>query len=1083
MSCGRPFEPIQTERRERRVVSVLFADLVGYTSRAEALDVEDVEGFLEPYHRLLADEVERLGGVVAKFTGDGVMAVFGVPTAHEDDPERAVRCAVSIRDRLADHETGSGRLHVRVGVATGEVLVSLGDEGRVDAIGDVVNTAARLESAAPADGVLVDEWTYRATDRTIAYEEGESVAVKGKSTSVGVWRAIHNRSDRPEQVRDDDVLLVGREDELRQLLAVYDRACREAAPQMITVVGPPGIGKSRLLREFANHVDGTDRQRPRRLHGRSLAYGEGVAFWALSEMVRGEAAISDDDSAEARATKLEETVERVVDADGNREWVARHLRPLVGLETAEELRAQGRVEAFAAWREFLEALGDEQPTILEFEDAHWADDALLDFVDALAGTAAAVPLIVLCTARPELLERRPAWGGGKVNATTLLVAPLSDDETTRLVEALAGEIALPAEASNSLLAHAGGNPLYAHEYVRMLRDRGFLRQADGAWHLVEEPTDLPESVYGIIAARLDTLTDVEKQLVQDASVIGRIGWTGAVAQLTGFDRWQIEGLLHSLERKQVLRRARHSRIRGDIEFAFGHALIRDVAYRQIRRADRAAKHLSAAEWTDQQGRDDLAEILAYHYQSALDLYRGLDVLPPDLEERTRHALIAAGRQADAKTSYAAAARHYAAATELMPGGDPERPAILQARALALFRLADAETPGALETAYDAQIQVGNLSAAAEAAEALGDWYMEANTPEPAEPWWAKAEDSAHRSGHLRVLLQVAEGRITRLNDEFRSEEAAAASRDALSLARSGGDKESLGLILRQHGEVRVWAGDPAGVEDIREAITLLEEAGSRWMVWAYTDLAQNAGFALTQLTIGRQAAEQALAAAHRFGETLMIKDAELRLALFNYYAGEWSAAEAIVDRYLDSQGRGRWFPLWIRGMMSIARGDEPTSEAMAIAIFEEDRSSGLLLQATAADSRGDKALTEALAGEALDLLEHEPRFGSFSAHLLPLAASDARLARITAQSPDADGAKPALIAGCDGRTEEAANLLASAGLLPLAARMRLLAAEAAKADGRPVDATGQAERALAFFTSVGASGYADKAVELLKTVH
>ncbi|HET7740905.1 MAG TPA: AAA family ATPase, partial [Mycobacterium sp.] len=754
------------------MVSVLFADLVGYTSRAETLDVEDVEGFLEPYHRLLGGEVERLGGVVAKFTGDGVMALFGVPAAHEDDPERAVRCAVSIRDRLAEHETGSNRLRVRVGVATGEALVILGDDGRVDAIGDVVNTAARLESAAPTDGVLVDEWTYRATDRAIVYQEGDSVQVKGKSAPVHVWRAKDPRSEAPDQVRDDDVLLVGREEELRQLLAVFDRACREGAPQAITVVGPPGIGKSRLLREFAGRVDHVDGRPPRRLHGRSLAYGEGVAFWALSEMVRGEAAISDEDSAETRAAKLEETVERVVDADGNREWVARHLRPLAGLETASELRGQGRMEAFAAWREFLEALAEEQPTILEFEDAHWADDAMLDFVDALAETAAAVPLIVVCTARPELLERRPAWGGGKVNATTLAVAPLTDEETTRLVEALAGEIALPAEASSSLLAHADGNPLYAHEYVRMLRDRGFLRETDGTWHLVEEPTDLPESVYGIIAARLDTLTDAEKQVVQDAAVIGRIGWVGAVAELSGSDRWHVEDVLHALERKQVLRRARHSRIRGDVEFAFGHALIRDVAYRQIRRADRAAKHLRAAEWTQQQARDDLAEILAYHYQAALDLYRGLDGPPAELEERTRHALIAAGRQADAKTSYATAVRHYAAANALMPADDPERPAILQAEALALFRVADPQTASALEAAFDAQMQAGDLWAAAEAAGVLGEWYMEeVHHPEPALRWWSKAEDCAQQSGHKTVLIQVAEGRITWLNDEYRWDEA------------------------------------------------------------------------------------------------------------------------------------------------------------------------------------------------------------------------------------------------------------------------------------------------------------------------
>jgi class 3 adenylate cyclase len=542
--CGAPQGA--AERRERRVVSVLFADLAGFTSRSERLDVEDVEGFLDPYLQLLRRQVESKGGTVAKSTGDGVMALFGALVAHEDDAERAVRCAIAIRDAMTQETEDA--LHVRVGVTSGEVLVSHGAAGELDAIGDVVNTAARLESAAPTDGVLVDEFTYRATSRAIRYEELEPVGVKGKSELVPVWQALEPRSIVPEQARLGGLPLVGRDPEADILRHALDRSRREPSTQLVTIIGEPGIGKTRLVEELREYVESIPELLTWR-RGRSLSYGEGIAFWALGEMVKSQAGILESDGAAVAEAKLAEAADAVLVDEQVRDWVVRRLRTLVGLETTMPAAGEGgRGEAFGAWRRFFEALAEQGPTVLVFEDLHWADDALLDFVDLLADRAGAVPLLIVCTARPELLERRQHWGGGKANATTISLTPLSPDDTARLVGELLHQPLLPAEVQQALLERAEGNPLYAQEYVRMLQDRGLLAQGDGGWALTGQVEGLPESIHGIIAARLDTLSAQERGLLRDAAVVGRTAWLGAVRALTERSAWEAEELLQGLER-------------------------------------------------------------------------------------------------------------------------------------------------------------------------------------------------------------------------------------------------------------------------------------------------------------------------------------------------------------------------------------------------------------------------------------------------------------------------------------------------------------------------------------------------------
>ena len=643
-SCGAALETAAaagSAREERKVVTVLFCDLVGFTTRAEQLDPEDVRRVLSPFYARLRTELERFGGTVEKFIGDAVMALFGAPVAHEDDPERAVRAALAIREAVAglNEETPGLELKVRIAVNTGEAMVSLGarpSEGEGMAAGDVVNTAARMQSAAPVDGILVGETTYRATRQAIEYRDAEPMVAKGKAEPVPVWEAVAARwrfGVDVEQLGGGD--LVGRGEELDLLRDALSRSRRERASQLVTLVGEPGIGKSRLVFELFGHVDAEPDLTYWR-QGRSLPYGDGVTFWALSEMVKSHAGILENDSADAAEEKLRIAVAEAIVDPVDVEWVHGHLRPLVGLGDVE-LTPDSRAEVFAAWRKFFEAIAEKRTLVLVFEDLQWADDGLLDFVDHLVEWASGVPVLCVCTARPELLERRPDWGGGKRNATTISLSPLSDEETARLVHALLGTAVLPAELQSTLLTRASGNPLYAEEFARLVEER---RGVDG-------DLPLPESVQGIIAARVDGLSAEEKELLQDAAVVGKVVWVGTVAALAGIPRWTVEERLHALERKEFVRREQRSTVESETEYAFRHVLVRDVAYGQIPRSARAEKHRLVAQWLEGLGErtEDRAEMLAHHYLSALEFARASGQATDALAEPARIALRDAGDRA------------------------------------------------------------------------------------------------------------------------------------------------------------------------------------------------------------------------------------------------------------------------------------------------------------------------------------------------------------------------------------------------------------------------------------------------------
>jgi class 3 adenylate cyclase len=681
-------------RRERKVITAVFVDIVGFTARAERLDPEDVEAILGPYQALVRSELERLGGVVEKFVGDAVMAVFGAPVSHEDDPERAVRAALAIRDAIRE----DGKLAVRIAVHTGEAIVRLDARpaaGETLAAGDVLNTASRLQEAAPVNGVAVGEPTYNATRQLVEYAPLEHVHAKGKVAPVAAWEAVQ-LSGREIGVRPSSrSALVGRTRELTLLREAVERAESERAPQLVTLVGVPGIGKSRLVHELVrSHFHDAANRSWRQ--GRCLPYGDGVSFWAIAEIVKAQAGILESDDERTVTDKLARAVTSAV-APGDVEWVTSALSPLVGVETAAPAGSERRDETFSAWRRFLESVAEERPLMVVMEDLHWADAGLLDFIEYLADWARGVPLMILCTARPELYERRPGWGGGKLNALTLGLSPLADDDAARLIAGVLDQAVLPAETQTALLERAGGNPLYAEQFALLFLERG------------SHDLPVPENLHGLIAARLDTLTPPEKSFLQDGAVVGRMFWTGA---LPADD--MLADRLHGLERKEFIRRERQSSVAGEEEYAFLHVLVRDVAYGQIPRADRARKHQLTARWIESLGRQqDHAELLAHHYVAALELATASGGDTADLSARARDALRDAGDRALSLSSFAAAEGFYSAALELTPEDDPARP-------LLLFRIGEARFSDE-EADYDVLVEAatalrnaGSVEAAAEA---------------------------------------------------------------------------------------------------------------------------------------------------------------------------------------------------------------------------------------------------------------------------------------------------------------------------------------------------------------------------------
>jgi len=640
--CGTALAEAEPRRKERKYATALFADLVGSTALAEREDPEVVQSVVGRTFDRLSEEIARYEGLLEKFMGDAVLAVFGVPRAHEDDAERAVRAALEMHAVLSELNRGfaaEGKptLEMRIGIEAGEVLVDVerasGPRDRM-LTGDAVNTAARLQSAADPGAIVVGPGVYASTKDVIEYREIAPLTLKGKAEPVPAWRALRikarTRGERPQLGLE--ARLVGRDEELAVLKQTLRRVETEGRPALVTIVGPAGVGKSRLVVELERYVDGLpDDVYWRR--GRCLAYAN-TSYSAFADAIKAQCEIFEDDPAEVAAKKAEAAARELFGDDS----VVPQLRTLVG---AGEARAMSREDLFEAWRRFLERLAARYPLVVVLDDIHWADDGLLDFVEHVADWAQG-PIMLVATARAELLETRPTWGGGKRNAASIYLDPLTEAEGEAMLDDLLPGPVAP-ELKRSIVERSEGNPLYVEEIVRKLIDDGVLRATEASrWEIAQPVGDieLPRSVQGLIAARLDGLPDDEKAILQDAAVIGRVFWVGAVAELAGRPVPEVRDALGRLRVKEIVVPHEPSSFSDEHEFAFRHNLLRDGAYESLPKALRADKHAGVARWAERRAGDraeEIAELIATHELEALRYLEELGEVGERADELRRSA--------------------------------------------------------------------------------------------------------------------------------------------------------------------------------------------------------------------------------------------------------------------------------------------------------------------------------------------------------------------------------------------------------------------------------------------------------------
>ncbi len=874
--------------------------------------------------------------------------------------------------------------------------------------------------------------------------------------------------------------LVGRERELDALGDALNRARTEREPQLVTLVGVPGIGKSRLVFELFRGLH-AEPELIRWRQGRSLPYGEGVAYWAFSEMVKAEAGILETDSEDEAGTKLAAVVGEIGVDEAESAWIERNLRPLLGLSGGSELTGDRRGEAFAAWRRFLETLADKRPLVLVFEDLHFADDGMLDFVDYLAGWSSGVPLLLVGTARPELLARRPGWGGGKANALTLSLSPLSDAETARIVHVLLDQAVLPAVLQRRLLEQAEGNPLYAEEFARLV--------AEG-----REPDELPETVQGIIAARIDGLEPEEKALLQDAAVVGKVFWLGAVAGLCDAERWTLEEVLHALERKEFVRRERRATVAGETEYAFRHLLVRDVAYGQIPRAERADKHRLTAQWLERLGRaEDHAEMLAHHYLAALDLGRAAGQDTGELAEPAGRALREAGDRASALNAFAAAARFYGEALSLATEVDPE---LSFRRAEALFRSGDEQSERALEEARAALVASGRNERAAEADALLAEVWWHRGERDRCFEHLSRAEDLVRAApasaAKARVLSQMS--RYRALAGEI--DEPIRLGSEALAIAEELGLHEIRAEALNNVAVAKGYRRDVAeAITDLERSIEIALAINSPAAARGYNNLSVFVWFA-GDIRRSHELRRQTVDVAERLGAAQLHRYVRTTLPLYAYQLGRWDEGVLLADQIIAESEPdpfyGEGFARDARAQIRLARDDGAGAVAdseRSLDLARRAKDPQVLLPALAVATRVNLQLgrTEEARATGLELtrIAAEYRGGANTNWALIVSTVASRvvgLVEVIRAQLQADPENPwaaAALAMLDERYEVAAGILDQMGDVADQAYARLLAAERHAAAGRPAEANDELDRALAFYRSVGATRYIRQAEALL----
>jgi class 3 adenylate cyclase/tetratricopeptide (TPR) repeat protein len=671
-SCGRPLGPAEAPREVRKVVTVLFSDVTGSTGMGERLDPETMRRVMGRYFAEMKAALEAHGGTVEKFIGDAVMAVFGIPVLHEDDALRAVRAAVEMRDRLArlnselERDRGVAIL-TRTGINTGEVVAGDPATGQTLVTGDAVNVAARLEQSASPGEILLGEATYRVLRDAVSAEAVPAMSLKGKEAPVAAYRLVDVHPGAEAIRRTLDSPMVGRDRQLSLLRQTFDTAVADRACHLFTVLGSPGVGKSRLVHEFVAGVRGEARV----LRGRCLPYGDGITYWPVAEMVREAAGIGDGDGVEAARSKIAGLV-----PGGEGEAVAERLTQAIGLA-----EATAPAEEIAwAFRKLLEGLARERPVAAVFDDIQWAEPTLLDLIDHVADWSRDAPILVVAIARQELLDVRSGWAGGKHNATTLQLEPLPEEDCEVLVENLLGMALLPVVAKARIAEAAEGNPLFVEQVLSMLIDDGLLARSNGHWVPTADLTTIPipPTIHALLGARLDRLGGEERQVIERASVVGKVFYQGAVSELAPEAlRPAVGSHLMTLVRKDLIR-PDEAGIAAGPAFRFRHILIRDAAYAGMPKETRSALHEGFAGWLERSAGERLTEyeeILGYHLEEAYR-YRvelgSVDERARALADRAAQHLTAAGRRAMNRSDLTAAERLLSRAVDLLPVDSPER---------------------------------------------------------------------------------------------------------------------------------------------------------------------------------------------------------------------------------------------------------------------------------------------------------------------------------------------------------------------------------------------------------------------------
>jgi class 3 adenylate cyclase/tetratricopeptide (TPR) repeat protein len=867
--------PLTGSVAERRIVSVLFADLVAFTAFAEDRDPEDVRETLTRYFDLASSVVSRYGGRVEKFIGDAVMALWGAPVAREDDAERAVRAALELVSAVQG--LGDG-LSARAGVLTGEAAVTVGTENQGMVAGDLVNTASRLQGVAEAGTVLVGEVTMRAAAQSIAFEPADDRTLKGKSMPVPAYRALRVVAELGGRGRSEviEAPFVGRDEELRLLKQVLESTGRDRRARLVSVTGPAGIGKSRLVWEFEKYVDGVV-ESVWWHHGRSPSYRQGVSFWALGEMVRGRAGLAEDDDEATTRLKVAATVSEFVPDEDDRRWVEPALLTLLGVEPAPP---GGRDVLFAAWRIFFERIARRGTTVLLFEDLQWADAGLLDFIEQLLEWSRATPILVIAVTRPELLDRRPDWGSAQRNSTTLALEPLSAAEMRALLEGVVP--GLSDRVTNLILDRAGGMPLYAVELLRGLIADGRL-VPKGNHYRVTGPIDelaVPETLRSLISARLDALPAADRQVLQDAAVLGQTFSVDVLGTIGGRSGEELETSLRDLVRRELLTVEVDPRSPERGQYAFVQSLTREVAYAVLSKRDRRARHLAAARHYEAIGDDELAGVLASHYVAA---YESSSAGPEAeaVRRQARIALTAAADRAAALGSHADAVTYYQRASALTD--DPRDLAEILGRA-AQSASADSDHEQSVELAR----------AAERAAAETGDASIRARAA-------GRSAFVLIESGDVLIARGVLEAALEQLGQTGDRDEADLLARLARAAMRSGDNDATIAAADRALTIAERIDDEPIVAEALANKAAALGDIGRRResnaIYEAVLTLAQRLGMV-----------ELEIRALHNQGATVIVDDP--RLAVEKTLASA-ALAERVGNRsmYLWGAGTSRWFAL------------------------------------------------------------------------------------------------------------------------------------------------------------------------------